>query len=130
MSIEKTYELPFPLEVVYAAWISSDTVISPATAMDILPETGGHYRLIMETPEFSGRNEGAFLSLKENEHLRYTWEWNGDGEVTEIDVTFASVPAGTKVIILHTGFEKQESIVNHASGWDSYMAGLVDYLGR
>jgi uncharacterized protein YndB with AHSA1/START domain len=63
MQIEKTYELPFPPSVVYDAWVSSDTVIPPATAMDIDPIVGGHYRLIMETPDFNGKNEGRFCWL-------------------------------------------------------------------
>lgn len=61
MVIEKQYELPFSRDVVYTVWVSSDTVISPATSMDVLPEIGGHYRLFMETPEFASKNEGYFL---------------------------------------------------------------------
>jgi uncharacterized protein YndB with AHSA1/START domain len=56
MHLKKTYELSFPLEMVYDAWVSSDTVIPPATAMDVKPVVGGHYRLIMQTPEFNGNN--------------------------------------------------------------------------
>ncbi len=128
MQIEKVYELPFPVDRVYRAWVSSNTVIAPATAMDIDPRVGGHYRLIMETPEFSGRNEGVFLLVEDREHVRYTWEWNGDGEVTEIDVRFSDSNTGSLVSIQHTGFQKQESVENHASGWDSYIAGLTEFL--
>ena len=128
MQIEKSYQLPFPVDKVYSAWVSSETVIAPATAMDIKPVVGGHYRLLMETPEFNSRNEGKFLIVEPGQHVRYTWEWNGDGEVTEIDVTFTVNDEGTSVDILHTGFQKQESVDNHASGWDSYIAGFQDFL--
>ena len=65
MIIEKQYELPFPISHVYAAWVSSDTVIPPATSMDVLPEVGGHYRLIMEMPDFSGIEVLRELRAKE-----------------------------------------------------------------
>lgn len=128
MDIEKTYELPFPPEQVYAAWVSSRTVIAPATAMDIDPVVGGHYRLIMENPDFTGRNEGVFLAVEPGRHVRYTWEWNNDGKVTEIDVTFSAVEAGTRIEIRHTGFDNEESAEMHSSGWDSYISGFTALL--
>ena len=48
--VEKTYDFPFPPDRVYAAWVSSDTVIPPATAMDIEPKVGGHYFSLCESP--------------------------------------------------------------------------------
>ncbi len=128
MVIDKVYDLPFPLEQVYAAWVSSETVIPPATGMDILPEVGGHYRLIMETPEFTGRNEGTFSRLEPEQRVTYTWEWNGDGEVTEIDVRFEESDTGTRVSLTHSGFTKDESVSNHNTGWDSYIEGFINHL--
>lgn len=128
LNIEKIYDLSFPPEQVYAAWVSSDTVISPATAMDIEPVVGGRYRLIMETPEFSGYNEGRFLAVDPGKHVRYTWEWNGDGEITEIDVTFSESATGTLVTVQHRGFRQQDSAHTHDSGWDSYIDGFTKFL--
>lgn len=128
MQIEKTYDLNFPIETVYTAWVSSDTVIPPATSMDVLPEVGGHYRLIIEMPDFSGKNEGKFLKVEPGKRVVYTWEWNGDGEVTTIDVSFLAVDAGTRIQLTHTGFEKEESVTNHDSGWDSYISGFIEHL--
>ena len=79
MELTKRYELAFDLKVVYTAWVSSSTVIAPATSMDIEPFVGGHYRLIMDTPEFSGKNEGEFSLVEPQQRVVYTWEWNGDG---------------------------------------------------
>ena len=128
MKIEKTYELPYPVATVYSAWVSSDTVIPPATSMDVLPEVGGHYRLIMEMPDFSGKNEGTFSVVEPNARVVYTWEWNGDGEVTTIDVRFEATSDGTRVTLLHTGFTKEESVSNHDGGWDSYLEGFTAHL--
>jgi len=130
MKIEKTYQLAFPVGQVYSAWVSSDTVISPATAMDIDPVVGGHYRLIMETPDFAGRNEGKFLVVEDGKHILYTWEWNGDGEVSEIDVEFLPTESGTRIELIHSKFQKQESVDQHSSGWDSYIEGFAAFLGE
>ena len=128
MIIEKTYEIALPPDQVYSAWVSSETVIAPATAMDIKPVVGGHYRLIMETPEFSGRNEGTFLEVEYGKHVRYTWEWNGDGEISEIDVVFAAMDSGTRIELVHSKFAKQESVDQHSSGWDIYIEGFKAFL--
>lgn len=37
MKIEKTCQMPFPTKQVYSAWASSNTVISPASTMEIDP---------------------------------------------------------------------------------------------
>lgn len=128
MHIQKQYDLPFPIEQVYAAWVSSNTVIAPATAMDINPIVGGHYRLLMEMPDRTAKNEGKFLAVEPGKHVRYTWEWNGDGEVSEIDVTFKSTASGTLITLKHDGFDKQDSADMHDVGWDRYIAGFTDFL--
>ena len=128
MELRQSYSVPFPLGRTYAAWVSSDTVIPPATGMDIDPVVGGHYRLIMESPDFVSRNEGRFLVVEPERRLRYTWEWNGDGEVSEIDVRFSEVPEGTRVSIVHRGFLTAESRENHSRGWDSYVEGFIAFL--
>ena len=96
--------------------------------MDIDPVAGGHYRLFMESAEYTGQNEGEFLLVEPERRIRYTWEWNGDGEVSEIDVTFSEAPTGTEISIAHTGFQSEESRDNHSSGWDSYVRGFVGFL--
>jgi uncharacterized protein YndB with AHSA1/START domain len=129
MDIEKVYDMPFSPEAVYAAWVSSDTVIPPATAMDINPVVGGHYRLVVKDDQWDTQNEGEFLEVEENKHLRYTWEWNKDGDVTEIDVTFAAAPTGTRLTLVHRGFSNQERHDNHDAGWDGYIQGLTAFMG-
>ena len=128
MEISKEYRLPFPRQTVFDAWVSSDTVIAPATSMDVLPEVGGHYRLLMEADEFTGRNEGTFSLVDSPSRVVYTWEWNGDGEVTEIDVTFAEDGSDTLITLQHRGFKSEESRNNHDSGWDSYIDGFTQFL--
>ena len=130
MELKKSYTLPFPVDTVYAAWVSSNTVIPPATGMDVLPEVGGHYRLVMEMPDFSGKNEGEFLVVEPNARVTYTWEWNNDGEVSTIDVRFNAAGEGTRIDLVHHGFTSEESVTNHDSGWDSYVEGFIKHLSE
>lgn len=129
LELRRSYDVAFPRETVYSTWVSSDTVIAPATAMDIEPIVGGHYRLIMKSADFEAKNEGRFLLVEPGRHIRYTWEWNNDGEVSEIDVTFTETEAGTRIEIHHSGFDKPESVEIHATGWDNYIAGLERFIG-
>ena len=128
MQLEKRYELRFPVAKVYAAWVSSDTVIPPATKMDVLPKVGGHYRLSMRTPDFTMTNEGTFSLVEPEQRVVYTWEWNHDGEISTIDVRFSETPAGTQIDIVQSGFEKSESVEQHDAGWDSYIEGFTKFL--
>ncbi len=128
MKIEKTYNLPFSVEKAYQAWVASTTVIAPATSMDIDPRVGGRYRLLIDTADFTAKNEGKFSRVEPLSRLTYTWEWNKDGEVSTIDVRFTSVESGTQVDIVHSGFSSQESMSVHDSGWDSYIEGFSKHL--
>ena len=98
--------------------------------MDVLPQVGGHYRLFMQGEGFSMHNEGKFLELKPNEYVHYTWEWNNDGEVSHIEVTFTAIDDGTRIDIYHHGFDKEESVKSHQTGWDSYIEGFTAHLSN
>ncbi len=130
MKIEKSYNLPFPRKQVYAAWISSETVIPPATSMDIDTRVGGHYKLFMNTPEFDAKCEGRFFEIIEDEFLHYSWEWNGDGEISDIRVRFSDHEKGATVELTHKNFTKQDSRDMHDTGWDSYIDGLRHFMQK
>ena len=129
-TIDSTWFLPFPPERVYAAWVSSDTVIPPATKMDVLPEVGGHYRLVARNDTMTMSNEGVFVEVEPNRHLAYTWQWAGDEEITRIDVLFSPHAEGTELRLQHSGFLTDESRSNHDNGWTSYVAGLIAFISE
>ncbi|MEP2532254.1 SRPBCC domain-containing protein [Shimia sp.] len=130
MDIKKSYTLPFPVDQVFAAWISSDTVIAPASRMLVEPAPGGRYQLFMEGPDGGASTLGVFHKVEHNARLIYTWEWNGDGAVSLIDVTFRANEGGTVITLAHRGFTSADSANMHDSGWDAYISGLVAFLGK
>jgi uncharacterized protein YndB with AHSA1/START domain len=83
----------------------------------------------MDTPEFQSHNQGMFLIVEPHSHVCYTWEWNHDGEVSEIDVKFFATPKGTTVLVEHSGFQKQ-SVAIHDQGWDNYIQGFKLFLSK
>lgn len=121
----KEYKIAQPLEAVYSHWISGDTVIPPASRMQIQPRVGGVYKLVM--PDGMTMS-GKFSRVEPMQALRYSWHWDGDAETTEVEVMFADYPQGTLVSITHSGFHSEASLTIHASGWDSYVDGFSEYL--
>ena len=128
MKIEKTYDLPFPPKRVYDAWICPDTVIAPTTRIDINPTVGGHCRHFVELEDRCNRAEGLFFAVEPDRRVRYTWERDRDGEITEIDVVFDAVDEGTKLHIRQSGFRREDSLAAQDSGWDIYIEQLAAFL--
>lgn len=129
MQIEKTYRLPFARDRVYATWVSSETVVAPAIRMFVEPRVGGAYHLFMDDTG-SPSMAGTFLDVVENQSLRYTWEWFGDGHVTEVAVQFQDDGDGTQISLSHGVFHSEDSFKAHDLGWDSYVEGLTEILKR
>lgn len=128
MLIDKTYVLPFSVAQTYAAWVSPDTVIAPATRMEVSPVVGGLYQLFIEGGENNTNCEGLFDIVEPENRLRYTWQWDGDNEITVVDVSFKPAGERTEVRIRHSGFERKDSFEKHDKGWDSYIDGLTAHL--
>jgi|GEM_PF-1009835 len=125
---DQSWLLPFTPATVYSAWVANDTVIPPAVKMDIKPVVGGHYRLHAKSGDYENSNEGTFLEVVQDQRLRYTWQWQGDAEVSEILVTFVADDEGTRLRLRHEGFQSEQSYDNHKAGWESYVAGLTEFL--
>ncbi len=126
-SVSQKYSVAAPVEAVYAAWVSNDTVIPPVTRVDIDPVVGGHFRLrVGEGPE-SAQMQGTILVLEESLRIRYSWAWNG-GHESYVDVEFVAAGSSTTVTVQHSGLADAEDVKRHAAGWDSYVAGLQAVL--
>lgn len=121
----KTYLIEFPLKQVYACWLSTDAVILPAAKLEIDPEVGGVYRIFIPGGSIM---DGMFIRVSENKALTYTWQWHGSDEETEVDVQFTEHAVGTEVQITHGEFLSEQSMCEHAQGWDNYIQGFSDYL--
>jgi uncharacterized protein YndB with AHSA1/START domain len=120
-AFSKTCDFEYPVEVVYATWISEKTVIAPTAKLVIEPRPGGVYRLIMSNDAVMN---GIFSEVLPNRRLKYSWQWQGSDEITKVDVVFESRPDGSAVQLTHSGFQSSTSLDNHSTGWDSYIDGF------
>lgn len=130
MSFDLELQLSFPVsvETLFSAWISEQTLLPPTTKLSIEPKSGGHFILEASMGDKTSVMNGRFLQVVSNKTLRYTWEWNHDGEVSEVQVDFAATAQGCTVSLSHTGLGSQESLQQHKMGWEFYAQGLTQLL--
>ena len=128
LNIHKRYVLQYSRESIFDMWVSPQAVVAPVNAIEVDPQVGGLFKLIVDG-EPKSHMIGKFLEFDRPAKLVYTWEWNQNGEVSQVQVVFNAVAANaTEVIIDHTGFKKVSSQETHDQGWDSYVAGLKQRL--
>ncbi len=126
--IEVTFRYEHPRQRVFEKWVSEDTVIPPVTRSKIDLRVGGKIRLFVEMEGETSLMTGEFKTVDEPNQLEYSWEWDENGEVTSVSVTFKDVDGGSEVEVLHSGFTSSESRATHAYGWDAYLSQLREKL--
>ena len=83
----------------------------------------------MQSPDGKAMTVGGVYRVVEApRRLVFTWAWEDDkgarGFETEVTVTFAAAPGGTKLTILQKEFETAESRDQHERGWTSTLNKL------
>jgi uncharacterized protein YndB with AHSA1/START domain len=80
---------------------------------------------------FDGWVKGTVLKTGDRE-LAYTWkltDWPEETEPTEVHYLLKDDEAGTKVVLLHTGFPDEEEMNGHKAGWaDFFFDPMEDYI--
>jgi len=130
MKIETERTFEFPAESVYGAWVADETLIAPVTRIEKDVRVGGHYRLYVEMEQGTAVMEAEYTVIEPGRKLAYSWEWNGDGEVTLVTVQFVPQGAGCLVQLTHGAFLKEDSYERHVSGWENYFDGLAERLRK
>ena len=129
--------LPAPLSRVFAAWCDVDKLRQwfapgdmtvPEAVADIRP--GGRYRIVMEEP--GGRRHiisGQYREISPNERLRFSWQWEGNPSVTEVEVAFRAIDAErTELTLIHSDFPNEDARDGHGKGWAACLVKLRRYL--
>lgn len=114
----------------FATWWGPEGMNSTAHALDVRP--GGAWRTTMRSQDGSRAMTvgGTYRAVEAPRRLVFTWAWDDDkgnrGFETEVTITFAAAPGGTKLTILQKEFETAESRDQHGHGWNS----TLDKLNR
>ena len=113
----------------FATWWGPEGMTATAHALE--PRPGGAWRTTMQSPDGKAMTVGGvYRAVEAPRRLVFTWAWEDDkgarGFETEVTVTFAAAPGGTKLTILQKEFETVESRDQHERGWTS----TLNKLGR
>ena len=115
-----------PMQLV--KWWGPEGATVPAHAID--PRPGGAWRTTMRTADGKNRTvSGFYRAIEPPRRLVFTWAWDDEhgvrGHETEVTVTFAPAPGGTKLTLVQKEFATTESRDLHGRGWGSSLDRLV-----
>lgn len=113
----------------FSTWWGPEGMTATADTLDV--RVGGTWRTTMRSADGRAMTVGGvYRAVEAPRRLVFTWAWDGEngarGFETEVTITFAAAPGGTKLVILQKEFETAESSDMHGRGWNS----TLDKLNR
>lgn len=122
-----TYVVYATPEAVFEALTDPGIIGAWGGGISVIEEkTGGHFEL------FDGWVKGEVTHFTPAKELGYTWkptEWDKRTPASNVHMKFTVHPAGTEVVLMHTGFPSQEEADKHGNGWIDYVFDpLNDYF--
>ena len=118
-SIKTTYVVYAPPDKVFEALTNPEIIAAWSGGLSVVElKKGGKFEL------FDGWTKGEMLSFKKGKELSYSWkpnEWNKKTRASVVHYQFREHPAGTEIIMEHTGIPNQEEKDKHANGWVDYV---------
>jgi uncharacterized protein YndB with AHSA1/START domain len=123
-------------------WIAPGNMTVPAVQRDLRP--GGAYRIEMKGTVAVHNGEqpldsedpvvvaqGVYTRLLPGNQLAYTWggSWN-PAEQSHVTVRLFEAPTGTTLTLDHDGFQSDESLQVHHSGWQSSLTKLWEMFSK
>ena len=137
LRIERDFKAP--RELVYRAWTDPEHLARwwgpegmTASHVELDPRVGGRYRCSMMSPD---GNElwvrGTYREVVEAERLVFSWAWETDGkpgQETQVTLEFHEIAGGTRLVVIHDGFETEDSRDQHRFGWSSSLDCLAKTL--
>lgn len=137
--------LPASIEKVFNAWVDPSAMMewySPENMTTSHATTdlrvGGGYSVTMrykdETPSSDVTARGIYKEIQKPNKLRFTWQWEGQEDQTEVIVRLREISdKQTELILTHAGFEdkiyeKGFTPADHKGGWISAFNKLEVFL--
>ena len=130
---ERVFEaLTRPDDIVRWFGPSADIVVDVA---DVDLVIGGRWRIAMRTPDGESHGiSGCFVEIDRPRRLAMTWAWQSKPDaVTLVEYELSAKPvggrAGTRLVLIHSGFTAEPVRDRHEQGWQgtlSRLAGLLE----
>lgn len=119
-----------PAEI--ARWWAPDGYAAEVDAWDLTP--GGAWRIVLRDADGRGTAAaGTFRRVDPPRRLVYSWAWEdvagAPGRASEVSVDFTAVPGGTRLTLVHAGFESSGARDRHDRGWQDSIARLAALVG-
>lgn len=114
-------------------WFSpTDEYAVEVTEFDATP--GGRYRIEMRHDLGAVHAvHGTFEAVDAPRRLTMTWAWEGGPMAAEaptrVEVSLAPDGEGTRLTLVHDGFDEPEAAVSHRDGWDGCLWRLANTFG-
>jgi len=120
-----------PAELV--KWWAPDGYRAAVDVFDLRP--GGRWRITLHGSRgHDVAMGGAFRLIEPPRRLVYSWAWEtpdaATGNATEVEMTFAAVPGGTRVILEHRHFADAAACQRHVAGWSASFDRLGTLAAR
>jgi len=95
------------------------------TVVDIDPQPGGHYRVLVYGQH---QSIGEYLEVVENERVLFTFGWDEEGNPitpgsTTVEISLHPEGSKTMVRLTHRGLPA-DAVADHTGGWDRYLERL------
>lgn len=121
LNLQKTFNAP--IEKVYEAWLSAETLSRFMTPMPGMPEPraeveNGSFAIYMLVDGQEIPHTGKYLEINRYDKLVFTWESPFSTIGSTVTILFSSTSdGGTAIDFSHVKFPDEESRNNHEGGW-------------
>ena len=125
-------------EILFALWVDPAQLVrwwapdgyqASVGALETMP--GGRWRVRLRGPDGATSSmSGVYRIVEPPRRLAFSWAWGGEGGArgheSEVTVSFEAVSSGTRLVLMHEGFEGQHARDRHNNGWSAALGHLAD----
>lgn len=128
-TIERELYIDAPPALVYSHFVDPEKLVRwMGREATIDPRPHGDFCI---TYNGFDRMQGQFVELIPHTRIVFTWGWATLGTQspplsTTVQVTFTPDGGGTRLRLVHSGFERSDEVEDHSTGWDLFLQFLVE----
>ena len=91
--------------------------------VEVTPEIGGGLRVVSQAIDLGVT--GRFREVEEPYRFTTSWQWDGDEDTTDVEVTLVADDVGTEVVVTHSANPTEQALADHVAGWTDCLGRLV-----
>jgi uncharacterized protein YndB with AHSA1/START domain len=127
-----------PPETLFALWVDPAQLVRwwapagyQASVHALETKPGGRWRVSLHGPDGATPSmSGVYRIVEPPRRLAFSWAWDGEGGArgheSDVTVNFEAAPGGTRLVLVHQGFEARHARDRHNNGWSAALDHLAD----